>query len=846
MKRLSLFLCLVLAVAATAPAQTKHRPSSVFKTAPAIQYPGDGYMVAGEYWNTIKPMNTETPNGVEDPLRDAGALHWITLGPDGSNWLEPNGHWPGGYDLTQLWRDGTRLLFPVFEADGWTEPLRPGETADDRYMFAYYHPNVPGADDPERNFKSNARFVDDARTRLVHEAGFPTTAGLDFKIRTHQYTSNEQNLNDFVVMEISVTNTGIVDANADGTPELTDHALDALAISAWTLPTIAVRITTTAGRSNRFGAGRTFGYLGAPESGASHPIFSWFANVPPGRTNNRTLPADGRRLFGVNDGRILEGYTDVWSGFTYLGATQGTYEEGGRDDKLTIFGTPAVGEGPEAGWYTSATNQEGSLHNINQSELVFNSAVAAFYENYGRTGDITTADFSPNGRLFTGGTAGDVTTFGEAAPGVRPDGDFKYGSETVSKEAGIQQPVWEEALNNGGDFYDGVIGFTQEYTFGQTVNYGMGPFGLEVGESMTMVFVAAGGFRWDGLADAVDAAKWAWEKNWDVSDELPTPPAPDVNVESTQDGTAVIRWTDVSGLGEVDGYKIYRSSQFKRTAWTDVGFRAVDRYHHQHEVVAEIPESLLDPINPNFDAFAEFQGETQNFYQPNEWGPYDLIQKIPIGEVSQFNDQTDGYSFSFEDENAITGFTYWYYVAAYNEGNFSGPQGAVPVGHIESSNFTRNGRNSAGTPLAEIGMETPWIETYPFSFNNADYPAAGTLDRKNIGGPFTVTPPVAAVDQVENLITVTPNPYKITGLNDVRNNPSSHSVDFLNLPEDYTLTILDVSGQIIFQESVEGAVDGKYTWDLFSKDGVEVSSGVYIYHVSYSGRDFTGHLAILR
>jgi hypothetical protein len=123
-----------------------------------------------------------------------------------------------------------------------------------------------------------------------------------------------------------------------------------------------------------------------------------------------------------------------------------------------------------------------------------------------------------------------------------------------------------------------------------------------------------------------------------------------------------------------------------------------------------------------------------------------------------------------------------------------------------------------------------------------------------------VTPPVALIDSVESQITVTPNPYKITGLNDVRNNPSSHSVDFLNLPENYRLTIVDVSGQIVQQVEVLGGVNGKYTWDMFSKDGTEVASGLYIYHVEYGGactgdqptsscsfdRGVSGHFAILR
>ena len=112
--------------------------------------------------------------------------------------------------------------------------------------------------------------------------------------------------------------------------------------------------------------------------------------------------------------------------------------------------------------------------------------------------------------------------------------------------------------------------------------------------------------------------------------------------------------------------------------------------------------------------------------------------------------------------------------------------------------------------------------------------------------PDYASPPVAAVNQVADLITVTPNPYKITGLNDVRSNASSHAINFLNLPSDYTLTILDTSVQIIFETSTTGAPDGRFTWDLFSKDGVEIASGLYIYHIEYSGQAVTGHFAILR
>lgn len=853
-----LLLALVGLLVLPVYAQSKRTPSSLLNIR-SVQgtTPGDGYMVAGEFWETVKPMNSNEANGIEDPLRNDDFLHWITVGPNGTNWQNPTALWPGGYDLTNSWRDGKRITFPVFETDGWASPLRPSSTTDDRFMFAYYGPNVPGAGDPARDYKREARFTDNTRTQLIYEAGWPTTAGIDFKMRAHQYTVNEQNLNDFVVLEIAMTNTGVVDANGDGTPEETDHVIDAVAPSFWTNPTIAVRVTQTAGRSNRFGAGRTFGYLGVPESGNPIPMMVWYPNVPESRTQNRGTPAPGARLFGVNDGRILEGYTDVWNGVAWLGVKQGAIEDGNIGaisgaslDKETLFGTHPTGEGARRGWYTSMTNQSSNLFGFNNSDQAFRSSTAAWYNDYGKTTDDINFDVSPNPAFFSGGTADDVTTFTVGDANARPNGDFKYGSEDVSKVVGINQPVWEDDLNPtaaSGDFYDGTMGFTQNHTFGEDNNFGLGPFSLAVGESVTVVLAMGGGFRWEGVSDAMVAADWAFDRGWNIATDLPVPPAPDVQLESTTQGTAVLRWTDVSGLDpDVDGYKIWRAAQFQRTAWLDAGFRLVDRYHHQHEVGADI-SGLLDPVNPYFDAQGEFAGETQGFYQPAEWGPYELRLKIPTSDLSQFNDATGGYDFSFEDQNAITGFTYWYYVSAYKEGGgFTGPQGAVPVGHIESSNFNRNGRNSLGAMPGELGLDTPWGNTYPFAIRSGDYPTAGTQAFKNMGAPFTVTPPAAPANRVAELITVTPNPYKITGLNDVRNNPSSHNIDFLNLPTDYTLTILDVSGQIVFQTSVEGAPDGKFTWDLFSKDGVEVASGLYIYHVEFSGGKVTGHFAILR
>ncbi len=841
----------------SAHAQSKKTPSSLLSYKTSTITPGDGYMVAGELWETVKPLNSAEDNNVEDPLGGSlDALHFLTLGPDGGNWFEPGGHWPGGYDLVNTWRDGRRLVFPAFEADGWGAALQPGAGTDDRFAFAYYTPTVAGAGDPARDYKREARFTDASRTHLIYEAGFPTNIGVDFKIRAHQYTLNEQNLNDFVALEISMTNTGDVDIDANGSVETTGHAIDAIASAAWVEPTIAVRVTQTAGRSNRFGAGRTVGYAGATDGGGEpFDIFYWFPNTSEDRFAAGATPAAGERNFGINDLRVREGYTDVWLGHRYMGVKQGAIVDGdfsaisgASPDKMTLFGTHPIGTGAQKGWYSSV-QWENSLFGFNESEQAFRSATATWYEDYGKnSADATTASLNPNPAFFSGGTADDVTTFVVGDASARPNGDVKYAAQDLGNGPGGKgknAPVWEDELRASGDFYD-VIGHTLTHTFGQDPSIGNGPYSLAVGESITFVYSSLGGFRFEGLRDAAAAAEWAWDRGWDISADMPGPPAPDMKMTSTQDGTALIQWTDVTGIdGDVDGYKIWRGAQFQRTNWLDEGFRVVDKYHQQHEVGAR-PTSVYDAVNPYFDAEAEFTGDIQGTYQPSEWGPYTLIAKIPVGDVAQYANASGGYDFAFEDTDAITGFTYWYYVSAYKEGSYTGPQGAVSAGHIESSNWNRNGRNANGATDGEINLGAPWNGTYGFATRNADYPAPGSQGEKNIGGPFTVTPPVADVGDVASLITVSPNPYKITGLNDVRSNASSHAVNFLNLPADYTLTILDVSGQIIFQTETTGATNGRFAWDLFSKDGVEVASGLYVYHVEYSGNTVTGHFAILR
>ena len=286
-------------------------------------------------------------------------------------------------------------------------------------------------------------------------------------------------------------------------------------------------------------------------------MFAWYAQMPPSFFEGRSVPPVGSRAHGVNDWRRRVGYVDIWGGWRWMGAKQGRIERCGGScgyatlgainasspDKETLFGTHPTGTGTERGWYTSHTPKGiGGSARFNNSVDAFYAATAVWYGDFGRTSDGTTipADKTPNTNFFEAGTDTLVTSFVPLASPSRPNGDYKLASEDVGKEA-IEHPVWEEKWNPAlkgnaspadSDFYE-AIGYTREWTFAEDNKTGMGPFSLDVGESVTFVFVAMGGFRLDGLIDAGKAADWVWDKGYDVSADLPVPAAPAMKVASS-------------------------------------------------------------------------------------------------------------------------------------------------------------------------------------------------------------------------------------------------------------------------------------------------------------------------
>ncbi len=797
-----------------------------------------GVMIAGELWDSFLPPNAGPYYGeVHQPLRST----FLRIGNFDRMWSTPTHMWPGGWPYGMFW--AKVMYLAEFNPDSlWNPPLIAGKenpsyyaVAGGRYALAAFGSAILGADDPRRNYTEETHWVDPVnRTHAVYEAGWPTNIGIDVKLKIHQFTLNWNNFNDFIIVEIILTNTGVLDMNGDGIADTIQagrrglNRIRALALMAHGEVFGSYYLTAAGMRTSRLGSARAIGYVGDPDPlGSPWDMVVAFAG--------ESKP--GARDIGMNS-HPERFYTDVWSAWAWIAVKAGSsvskqlYQS---PDKQTVFGTHGIGVGPERGWYTTAGQGRGlgpnglSAGGIGENPMIIHTvATGTWYLDGGRSRDSTKLALSPDPNFFAGGRPGDPTSFVRKSSPARPDGDRKLMSETAGVyafEVEAYEPGWKR-------------GFTAQNNFDGDLFSGVGPFSLEVGESMTIVWAEAGGYRLQGVENAIAAARWALENGYAV----PAPPAaPVVMLTTTPANTVRVAWDNrAESHPQFDGYKIWRVSQRNNVTWLTGGMRALDEYWRS-TTVAPTAMSLLQPVNsarlpdPVSDAAAG---------PPGGWGPYELVASVTKNSLSSVLDPTvQGYNYSWEDRNVNLGLSYWYYVSATASGNadlgplYSGLKNRSAL-TIESSNVNRNGASGL------------WEGVYPFATQHPIFPSTSAGLRK-LGAAFQVMTPAPSPHDVlagKAHIGVKPNPYKRAAFWDDSRNPFHHSVVFYNLPHGSTLTILDVSGQIIHQFHLDsgGSGDGTLRWNLFSKDGIEVASGLYIYLVAYEGGQHVGYLSILR
>ncbi len=808
-----------------------------------------GVFAAGDLWETFLPSNVGKTyyENVDDPN---ALYHLFRVGNLDREWTTPTQMYPGGENLHIPWKQ--EIVMVEYDPDpNFNHFTTSSSPSAGHYAYGFHRPTVTG----EAKADPATHWVDsDKRHQLIYEGRMPTNLGIDVKYRIRQWTLNHANMNDFIALELELTNTGVLDVDGDGQPERTDNEIKALVFGVRNEPinSIANDILGDRGTSGWF-TGPTSGYDGTPDlDGIPWDVPLVFSGPSPGNLEAGSGPdgvpwaPDGARFLGNTMNRGRRYYYDIYTGSQWIAAKEGGLpvagSSSGQADKETIYSSHPVGAGAQRGWFTSATKGYGNNDHFPWEDHALSMGV--FYENAGsEIWDRAALDLSPDANWFdpdhaeveAGNPLSFVSAVRPTAERSRPDGDMKYrGTFTQNWEKG------NACAEADGSDCDWDEGYAIDHGFNGDTYVGVGPFSLRVGETMNLVLVEYGGFRLQGVRRARKAAQWAYERDWVVPEPPPTPDmiaVPEVAPDRTS--RAKIKWDDrAEQAADFAGYKIYRSSPSSAFTFASrkLGVRLVDRYHQQTEEDPADEElaAFGVPNNPNIssDAYQEQTAEA--------WGPYSLVKLIPASELSTYindEDDVDRYRYKFVDDSALInfGFTYYYYVAA-----FDSERGEVAdraFNSLETHRHNWNGRTGL------------WEGTYWWTTGNPFYPNPFDGQRlKDIGAPLLINSELSdpkALRSGQVKIQVLPNPYKQQALHDVR---TEHKIQFVNLTTGTQITILDVSGQVVDVLEFESTnvANGTLYWDMFSKDGIEVTSGLYIFVAEYPGGQQTGHFAILR
>jgi hypothetical protein len=133
------------------------------------------------------------------------------------------------------------------------------------------------------------------------------------------------------------------------------------------------------------------------------------------------------------------------------------------------------------------------------------------------------------------------------------------------------------------------------------------------------------------------------------------------------------------------------------------------------------------------------------------------------------------------------------------------------------------GRNPRAGDTLNVFLKKPFLSKDIYSFTMKSHSESKEL----------------AKDELEN-IRVVPNPYIAAERWEPRNTFSSgrgpREIHFINLPKQCTIRIFNVNGVLVDKIEHSSTFDnGTAIWDVLSRDNLEISYGIYVYHVDAPG-----------
>jgi hypothetical protein len=331
---------------------------------------------------------------------------------------------------------------------------------------------------------------------------------------------------------------------------------------------------------------------------------------------------------------------------------------------------------------------------------------------------------------------------------------------------------------------------------------------LAVGDTATFIVAVLAGAGLANTQQAAANARKAYDWGWNV----PKPPAaPQIATDgvSTQaDGSVKVTWTYTDaqlasvdpdmGTADFDGFRIYKAATAPQVSSADI-------------MTAE------GVVADNLDDGGPMVGDPSvgTKFSSAATGPYTMVLEIPVADIGTYGGSG---TYSWVDEKVAIGLTYWYYVAAYDEGGTNAVHGAVP------------------------SLESYYTMCYPMQ----PAPDGGGGEIHSVPTNMTVS-----VDELtyEGLsggettnVFVAPNPWRGSVMETFHGatTPISYFVRFYNVKSGDPIRVFDVGGNLVF-EDVAPAV-GSYDWNLVSRTRNQVVTGIYYWQVG----DQSGKLAVIR
>jgi hypothetical protein len=322
-----------------------------------------------------------------------------------------------------------------------------------------------------------------------------------------------------------------------------------------------------------------------------------------------------------------------------------------------------------------------------------------------------------------------------------------------------------------------------------------GPWKMDKGQTIRVVTAAVAGSGLESAKNAAKAAKQAFAWNFNVPKPPPAPRMFADSIKVSSDLKVRVYWENPNenavdpDLGRADfaGYRVYRSAISPEAKSGDL-------------LTAEGAT-----LPSNIAVSKPFAGDTG--------GPYRVIKTITKAELAQYRIGPGRYQYL--DTDVVFGFDYWYYVAAYDEGDptMTAWQGTpLPNGlpSLESFRTTCYPLNEVGTPSSP-----PKVTVLPGPFASEEF-------------------------QRTNTVVPVPNPWRADG--------PKRTVLFTGLPRRATIKIFDVTGNLVQTIEHEDEVTGTQEWDLISRTRNQIVAGIYYYRVEdhATGAVQFGKLMVIR